>query len=149
VIVKKYPWEMLHDYPKDIQEAATLAPPTDRQKKNDKVFSVTGAILIFASVIAFGLVQFNNTPTGFLSILFFTFIIVMMWNVIDLLVMDWIIICVITPKWVVIEGTEGCAGYKDYWFHFKGFLIGCIYSTIMALVVSGIDYLILRFVFWR
>ena len=24
------------------------------------------------------------------------------------------IVCKITPDWVVVEGTEGCKGYKDY-----------------------------------
>ena len=148
IIVKKFPWEMLHDYPKDIQEAATLAPPTDRQRKDAKVFSVVGSLIIFASAILFGIIQFKSSTVEFLSILLFAFIVVMMWNIIDLLVMDWIIICIITPKWVIIEGTEGCAGYKDYRFHFKGFLIGCVYSTIMAIVLSGIDYLVLRFIVW-
>lgn len=57
-------------------------------------------------------------------------------------------ICKLTAKWVVIEGTEGCKGYKDYMYHFKGFLIGCVYSAIMAIIISGIDYLILRFIVW-
>lgn len=65
-----------------------------------------------------------------------------------LLIMDWLIICIITPKWVVIEGTEGCKGYKDYMFHFKGFLIGCVYTAIMAVIMTGVDYLILRFLIW-
>lgn len=72
----------------------------------------------------------------------FIFIIAMMWNAINLLIMDWLIFCTIAPKWVVIEGTEGCGGYKDYMYHFKGFLIGCIYTTIMAVIIASIDYLI-------
>lgn len=44
-----------------------------------------------------------------------------------------------------IEGTEGRKGYKDYMYHLKGFLIGCVYTAIMALVISGVDYLLLRF----
>ena len=50
---------------------------------------------------------------------------------------------------VVIEGTVGCKGYKDYFFHFKGFLIGCVYTTVMALLFAGIDYALLRFIIWR
>jgi hypothetical protein len=73
----------------------------------------------------------------------------MMWNTIDLLVMDWLLVCSITPKIVVIEGTEGCKGYKDYMFHFKGFLIGCVYTAIMAIIFSGITYGILRFFIWN
>ena len=55
----------------------------------------------------------------------------------------------ITAKWVIIEGTEGCKGYKDYFYHFKAFLIGCVYSMIMSLVIAGIDYAVLYFLIWR
>lgn len=146
VIVTKFPWQMMHDYPEDIQKAATLAEPTDRQNKNAKLFGLIGSLVIFASLIAFGLAQFYQKDLSFLAILIHIFIIGMTWNIIDLLIMDWLIICIITPKWVVIEGTEGCKGYKDYMYHFKGFLIGCVYTTIMALIISGVDYLLLRFV---
>ena len=146
VIVTRFPWQMMHDYPEDIQKAATLSEPTDRQNKNAKLFGTIGSLVIFASLIGFGLVQFYHKDLSFLTVLIFTFIIGMTWNVIDLLIMDWLIICNITPKWVVIEGTEGCKGYKDYMYHFKGFLIGCVYTTIMALIISGVDYLLLRFV---
>ena len=149
IIVKVFPWEMLHDYPKDIQEASTLAEPDDKQKKNAKIFSIVGAVVLFVSIFLFGLIQFKGSRTGFISVLLFMFIVVIMWNIVDLLIMDWIVVCTITPKWVVIEGTKGCAGYKDYWFHFKGFLIGCIYSTIAAFVISGIEYLVLWLAFWK
>ena len=56
-----------------------------------------------------------------------------------------LIVCTLRPKWVVLPGTEGCAGYGDYFFHFKGFLIGCVYTAIMALIIAGIDWAVLRF----
>lgn len=93
--------------------------------------------------------QFSGETVSFLTVLLFIFIIAMMWNVADLLVMDWLIICRITPKWVIIRGTEGCKGYHDYMYHFKGFLIGCIYTVIMSLIISGIDYALLRFLIWQ
>ena len=70
-------------------------------------------------------------------------------HVVDLLIMDWLIVCTITTKWIVLSGTEGCKGYKDYFYHFKGFLLGCVYTTIMALLFSGIDYAVLRFLIWK
>lgn len=146
VLVRRYPWEMLHDYPEDIQKASALPDPTKAQKRSAKLFSVVGSLVIFGTLIAFGLIRFFGGPVSYINIFIYTFIIAMTWNVIDLIVMDWLIICAITPKWVVIEGTEGCRGYKDYFYHFKGFLIGCVYTTILALAFSGIDYLILRFI---
>lgn len=103
----------------------------------------------FGTLIAFGLHWFSAVPTTFLKVFCYIFIIAMSWNVIDLLVMDWLVICRITPKWVVIQGTEGCRGYHDYWYHFKGFLIGCVYTTILSLAIAGIDYAILHYVFWK
>ena len=149
VIVKYFPWQMLHDYPKDIQEAATLKAPTERQNANAGIFSMIGALVSFVSLLLFGVMEFRLERTSFLTIFVFLVVIAMMWNVIDLLVMDWLVICTITPKWVVIEGTDGCKGYKDYLFHLKGFLIGCVYTTIMAVIFAGIDDLILRFLIWN
>ena len=149
IIVKCFPWQMLHDYPKDIQEAATLKEPTEQQNTKSKLFSAIGSLVIFGAIILFGIAQFRLERTSIWNLCGFIFIIAMMWNVIDLLVMDWLIICTITPKWVVIEGTDGCKGYKDYWYHFKGFLIGCLYTTLMAVIFTGIDYLILKFLIWK
>jgi membrane associated rhomboid family serine protease len=149
VIVTRYPWQMLHDYPEDIQKAATLSAPTKLQNKSAKLFGLIGSLIIFATLIEFGLLQFSKAQTNFVHVLLFIFVIAMIWNVVDLLVIDWLIICKITPKWVVLEGTEGCRGYKDYFYHFKGFLIGCVYTAIMSIIIAGIDYFILKFLIWR
>ncbi len=143
VIVTKHPWQMLHDYPEDIQKASTLPEPDEQQKKNARIFGLFGSIIIFGVLIAFGLIQFQENGTGYLQLLLYIFVIAMIWNIVDLLVMDWLIICLITPKWVVIQGTDGCKGYKDYFFHFKGFLIGCVYTAIMSVIIAGIDYAII------
>lgn len=34
VIMKYFPWEMLHDYPEDVRKASTLPEPTGKQKRN-------------------------------------------------------------------------------------------------------------------
>ena len=149
LILKCFPHTMLHDYPKDIQEASALEKPSAKQEKASKLFSAAGGLVIFGVLIAFGLLRSQSEPTSFIKLLLYIFIVAMTWNIVDLLVMDWLIICMITPKWVVIEGTEGCKGYKDYFFHFKGFLIGCVYTTIMALLFAGIDYALLRFIIWK
>ncbi len=149
VIVTKYPWQMLHEYPKDIQKASTLPKPTTEQKKNAKLFGAIGSLVIFGALITFGLIRFAGSRESYWKALLYIFIIAMIWNIADLLIMDWLIICRITPKWVVIPGTEGCSGYKDYFFHFKGFLLGCIYTAIMSLLISGVCYLILNCLIWK
>ena len=149
LILKNYPFSMLHDYPKDIQAAAAIDTPLKEQEKAAKRFGAVGGLIIFVVLLLFGLLRFYTEQVSFVQVLIYLFIVAMTWNVVDLLVMDWLIVCTITPKWVVIRGTEGCKGYKDYLFHFKGFLIGCVYTTIMAMLFSGIDYGILRFLIWR
>ncbi len=44
----------------------------------------------------------------------------------------------VTPKQFVIPGSEGHPAYKDYFFHFRGFLIGTVFSVVMGLVAAGI-----------
>ena len=149
VIVRHFPWEMVHDYPKDIQEKHTIPEPSASQKHHAKLFQVIASLVIIGTVFIFGLLQFRSTRTGFPIIFLFTLIVVFTWNVVDLLLMDWIIVCTVTPKWIVLPGTEGCTGYKDYGFHFKGFLIGCVYSSLMALIVSGILYAAFRIWIWQ
>ena len=149
LILKYYPFSMLHDYPKDIQAAAAIEKPTKTQEQAAKRFGAIGGLIIFSVLLAFGLLRFHSEQASFLQVLKYIFMIAMTWNVVDLLVMDWLIVCTITPKWIVLSGTEGCKGYKDYFFHFKGFLLGCVYTTIMALLFSGIDYGILYFLIWR
>ena len=48
----------------------------------------------------------------------------------DLLIVDWLIVCTIRPNVIVPSGTEHCAGWKDYGFHFKGFLHGCVWKDL-------------------
>ena len=62
---------------------------------------------------------------------------------------DRLLVCTVRPAWLIIPGTENCSSYSDYGHHFKGFLIGCIYTTLMALIFAGIDYAILYFLMWK
>ena len=149
IILKFFPWEMVHDYPKDIQEKTTIPEPTSKQKRSAKCFAVIASLIIFGAVFFFGFLRFSGAEEGFLTIFLYVFVMVFTWNVIDLLLMDWLIVCTITPSWIILQGSEGCKGYKDYGFHFKGFLIGCVYSLIMALIFSGVIYGVLRFFVWQ
>jgi hypothetical protein len=54
----------------------------------------------------------------------------------DLLVLDWLIFVTIQPGFVVIPGTEGLAGYKDYWFHFEVSFLG--WTQWISILVGGL-----------
>jgi hypothetical protein len=54
----------------------------------------------------------------------------------DLLIMDWLVFVTILPGFVVIPGTEGLAGYRDYWFHFEVSFLG--WAQWISIVVGGL-----------
>jgi hypothetical protein len=68
--------------------------------------------------------------------------IVFVFNVVDWLILDWFMFCTLTPRLVVIPGSEGLAAYKDYGFHFRGFLHGTVYSILGGLVIAGIVFIL-------
>ena len=148
MIMKFFPWEMLHDYLEDVRKASTLPVPDKEQKRKARIISGIGSVIIFGALIVFGLLQFHAEKTGFMSLFCFLFIIAMSWNVIDLLVMDFLLACTLRPAWLIIPGTENCSSYGDYGYHFRGFLNGCIISVLIAIIFSGTDYVILYFLVW-
>ena len=54
------------------------------------------------------------------------------WGIILLLLV--LIFCTFTPAFAVLPGTEGMAGYKNYAMHFRGFLIGTLFSAGVGVV---------------
>jgi hypothetical protein len=58
-------------------------------------------------------------------------------NVLDWLVLDWLLVW-FQPHFVVLPGTEGMAGYRSYWFHFRGFLIGILLTVLGSLLIAPI-----------
>ncbi|MBN1888673.1 MAG: hypothetical protein JW850_11820 [Thermoflexales bacterium] len=60
----------------------------------------------------------------------------------DLLILDWLIFVTIQPDFIVIPGTQGLAGYKDYWFHFKVSFLGWtlwISTLVAGLILGGLS----------
>ncbi|KAG4098122.1 hypothetical protein H8356DRAFT_939789 [Neocallimastix lanati (nom. inval.)] len=148
-LLKWFPWTMLHEMTEDIQKKAKLKKPTSKQRRNTFIYQVLSIIVIFGSLGYFGIAPFTESKVSFLTIFIYSFIICMAWNVIDLVIMDWFIVCYLTPSWVVIQGTQDCEGYKDYIHHFKDFLVGCVYMTLIAIVYSIVDYGILYYIIWK
>jgi len=64
--------------------------------------------------------------------------VVFVFNMVDWLVSDWFIFCTLSPRFLVIPGSEGMVEYKDYGFHFRGFLHGTVYSILGGLIIAGI-----------
>ena len=48
MLLKCFPWEMVHEYPEDIKQKTTLEEPTDEQKKKAKLYGGLASVVLFA-----------------------------------------------------------------------------------------------------
>lgn len=136
------PRVFLQDYPKEIQ--AKVPPKTRSERRLSLLLGIPFLLLLilgpFFSTLA--LQQQNSGGSSFIALFVNAFGVVFVFNLVDWLLLDWLIFCTITPQFVVVPGTEGMASYQDYWFHFRGFVLGTLLSAISALVIAGIVFLI-------
>ena len=125
------------DYPPDIREK--YGPMSERGRR----YRPLVAVLFFGAMIVVMVLAFKaliaNSPSapGFLEYFITGFLVLMVFNAYDLLVLDWLLFMTIQPKAIVLPGTEGMAGYKDFRFHARGFLIGIGFSGIGAAILSA------------
>jgi hypothetical protein len=133
------------DYPLDIKNK--YGPMSAKAARLRPYF----AVLFFGATIATPLIGLFalRTSVGQISLLpafVFSFIVVLIFNVFDLLILDWLFFCTIQPRIMVLPGTEGMAGYRDYRFHFIGFLKGLGFCTagsiVIALLWLGLQYIV-------
>lgn len=134
----KNPRMMLQDYPKSIKNA--VPPKTQEEKRLGRIYGAP-FILIFIIYPIFAAWR-EACVASLLEAFLFIWAIMMFSNLYDLLILDWLVMCTITPRWMVLPGTEGNRGYKDYYFHFVGFLKGIVITAVLSLVSA----LTLRFI---
>jgi hypothetical protein len=124
---------LLNDYPPDIRKK--YGPMSERSKRQRvPVAVVIGAVALGIVMASFSAVRANGGGTiPFLTAFVHLSVMFSVFNVVDLLLLDWPLVA-IRPRFMVLPGTEGSAGYRDYGFHFRGFLIG----TVLILAASGL-----------
>lgn len=138
VVARVNPEILLKDYPPDIQ--AKYGPMSERSKRQ----RLAVAIVFFAIVIGTVVWSFQGVGTNqegdirFAAAFVHLFVMFSVFNLLDWLVLDWLISVKIRPGFIILPGTEGLAGYGDYGFHFRGFLIGIVISLLVSLVVAAI-----------
>ena len=125
------------DYPPDIKER--FGPMSPRAARIRPFV----AVLVFATALAIPVISMYILSSrvgsvAFLPALVFSFTALLVFNVFDLLVLDWLLFCTIQPRAMVLPGTEGMAGYRDYRFHFIGFLKGLMFCSLGGLVIACI-----------
>jgi hypothetical protein len=129
------PLMWVDDYPPDIQTAVgTVQVPLGR--------------IIIVSVLSLGIIigvvlrsnarlrRQNDGKLSYLTAFINSALILFFFAAWDLLILDWLIFVTIQPDFIVIPGTEGLAGYKDYWFHFKVSFLG--WAQWISILVGGL-----------
>lgn len=130
----------LGDYPPDIRRAFGAMSAVARRQR-----LVTGTLFlaVLVAVPALGLARLAaDTDLGFARPFFFTLVVLTVFNLLDLLVIDWLLMVRLKPRWIVLPGTEGLAGYDDYGFHFRAFLIG-VAGSFGAAALVGLGFWLL------
>jgi hypothetical protein len=128
---------LLNDYPPDIRKKH--GPMSERSKRH-RVFAaiLIGAVALGIVTASFSAVRANGGgKIPFRTAFVHLFVMFSVFNVVDLLLLDWLLIA-IGPSFLVLPGTEGLAGYEDYWFHFRGFLIGVVLISVASGLMAGV-----------
>ena len=137
-LVRINPEIMLNDYPPDIQ--AKYGPMSEQSKRQRLPVAIFFIVVLLGIVaISFLRVRTNaGNDIPFVTAFVHLFVMFSVFNLLDWLVLDWLIVVAIRPSFIVLPGTEGMAGYQDYGFHFRGFLVGMLITLVTSIVVAGI-----------
>ncbi len=131
---------MLHDYPAAIQ--ARVPAKTKREKQLSYWLGIPFILILVVGPLISTLTIADAYASQFFLLWLHAAGVIFIFNVFDWLILDWLLFCTITPKIMVIPGSEGMPEYKDYRFHFIGFLKGSLFSLLGGLLVAAIAYLV-------
>lgn len=141
------PEVMLRGYPPDIKARyGAIRPATKRQR----IWLSIAALIVLLGVTLLAMVrmpQVTGSEPTFWTATFSVLIMLLLFNLVDLLVLDWLLFNTIQPKFIVLPGTAGMAGYRDYGSHFKKFLHGMLLLMIISPIIAGIALVVYRLSF--
>ena len=122
----------LHDFPEDIQ---ALAPPKTAEEKHLTMWVAVPWFVILLGGFTIAGMRYGTT-NGYWALLLHLYLIWQIINLFDLVILDWAGMHLIDPQNPPFPGTEGAKGYRDYWFHFVGFLKGSVLGVVLVVLVS-------------
>jgi hypothetical protein len=127
--VGKYPPDIQHKYGPMSRGAARLRP------------LVAGFFFVFVLVIPIlGLLTLRPKvgPIPFIPAVGFSLVALLVFNTFDLIVLDWLLFCTVQPRMMVLPGTEGMAAYREYRFHFVGFVKGLGFCAVGSVLIAAL-----------
>jgi len=129
---------LLRSYPAAIKQAA--GPQTASERKKTRIIGLFFLILLIGvpAVSTWLLERSTGGDIGFAAAFLNVFGILTFFNAVDWLVIDWLLFCTVTPRFLVIAGTEGMREYKNYRFHFRGFVVGTALAAVASLVIAAV-----------
>jgi hypothetical protein len=131
----------IQDFPPDIR--AMVPPKTGAEKRQTVLVAVPlFAIILTGPLVSVLLTEAAHGQLGFLRAWLHAYLVWQVVNVWDLLVLDWIGFLFVDPANPPIPGTAGAKGYRDYLFHFVGFLKGSAMGVVIAAVPAGLAMLL-------
>lgn len=135
---------MLNDYPPDIRDS--YGPVGNKTKVAQ---AITGLVFIAIVVLAIAysikhIKVWSGGQLSFTTVYVDLFVMFSVFNLLDLIIMDWIICLVLRPRFIILPGTEGMKGYEDWWFHFRGFLIGTLIIMLLSPAAASLVLLLDR-----
>jgi hypothetical protein len=140
LILRVNPEMMLNDYPPDVR--ARWGPISAGARRQRTWFALP-IIAVLVGILWWSGRSLSGLVEGPLSFgpafLHFAFLLGT-FNFLDLVVLD-IPLVYFQPRFIVLPGTEGMAGYRDYGFHVRGFLIGVAVAILGAAVCATVAVL--------
>lgn len=136
----------LKDYPPDIRE--NFGPMSARATQQRTLVGIP-VFALMTGIIVYSIAQLapiKGSEPSFVDIFVSVFVILFVFNLVDLLILDWLIFVTIRPRIIVLPGTEGAAGYSDYGFHLRASLKGLAGSFVASLLIAGIAVLVFALV---
>ncbi len=125
------------DYPPDIrQKYGPMSPRAARLRPY--VAALFFIVLLVIPILGLFALRSQVGDLLFISVFAFSGVALLVFNIYDLIVLDWLFFCTIQPRSMVLPGTEGMAGYRDYRFHFIGFLKGLGFCAVGALIITAL-----------
>jgi hypothetical protein len=128
----------LHDFPADIQ--ALAAPKTPEEKRLTAIIGTLLVVLFLGLpvLLSWDLKAALGVNFSFLTVWLYTYALFIGFNLWDLVILDWIGLSLVDPQHPPFAGTEGATGWRNYAFHFHGFLKGCVMGIVFAALEAGL-----------